>query len=72
MSYREEIRYVYQALQERGYDPERQLVGFLLTGDPTYITNHNGARTIAGKLERTEVLAEILANYLGGQKTQHL
>ena len=67
MSYREEIRYVYQALQERGCDPERQLVGFLLTGDPTYITNHNGARTIAGKLERTEVLAEILANYLSGQ-----
>ena len=49
---------------QRGYSPIRQIVGFLLTGDPTYITNYNGARTLAGQINRTDLLADIVSYYL--------
>ncbi len=55
---------VYAALTEKGYDPMSQLVGYLLSGDPTYITSHKNARGIINRVERDEVLEEILKNYL--------
>ena len=59
------LNQVYEALQERGYNPAGQLVGYLLSEDPTYITAHNGARKLVAKLDREELLKEILESYLG-------
>lgn len=55
---------IYQALQEKGYDPIRQLAYYLLSGEPTYITAHKGARSLATRLERDEVLEELVRFYL--------
>jgi uncharacterized protein (UPF0297 family) len=55
---------VYGALKERGYDPINQIVGYLISGDPTYITNHKNARNLIRKLERDELIEEILKFYL--------
>lgn len=55
---------VYRALEEKGYKPINQLVGYLISGDPTYITNFNGARALISKLERDEILEEVLKTYL--------
>lgn len=55
---------VYNALLEKGYNPVNQLVGYLISGDPTYITNYNGARALIRKLERDEILEEVLKVYL--------
>ncbi|MFA5535606.1 MAG: IreB family regulatory phosphoprotein [Bacillota bacterium] len=55
---------VYEALQEKGYNPINQLVGYLLSGDPAYITSHNNARNIIRKMERDELLEELLKEYL--------
>ncbi|NLV91818.1 MAG: IreB family regulatory phosphoprotein [Firmicutes bacterium] len=54
---------VYRALQEKGYDPVSQLVGFLLTGDPTYITSHMGARDVVRTVERDEVVEYLVRFY---------
>ncbi|AVM42658.1 IreB family regulatory phosphoprotein [Fastidiosipila sanguinis] len=58
------ITEVLQALEERGYDPVNQLSGYLLSGDPTYITNHNGARGVIRRMERDEILEIILKSYI--------
>lgn len=55
---------VYDALKEKGYNPVNQLVGYIISGDPTYITNYNGARALVRKLERDEILEEVLKSYL--------
>ena len=55
---------VYQALKEKGYNPINQLVGYLLSGDPTYITSYNNARTLIRKMERDEILEKLLESYL--------
>ena len=55
---------VYQALKEKGYNPINQLVGYLLSGDPTYITSYNDARTLIRKLERDEILEELVRFYM--------
>ena len=55
---------VYEALREKGYDPVNQIVGYILSEDPTYITNHNGARTLICKLDRDELLQILVKNYL--------
>ena len=55
---------VYNALNEKGYNPINQNVGYLLTEDPTYITNYNGARTLICKLDRDELLQELVQCYL--------
>jgi uncharacterized protein (UPF0297 family) len=55
---------VLAALKEKGYEPIGQLVGYFLSGDPTYITNHNGARGKIRRMERDELLEVILASYL--------
>lgn len=56
---------VYNSLIEKGYNPVNQLVGYLISGDPTYITNYNGARALVRKLERDEILEEVIRSYLG-------
>jgi len=55
---------VYDALSEKGYNPINQIVGYLLTEDPTYITNYNGARSMICKLDRDELLQELVQCYL--------
>ncbi len=55
---------VMAALQEKGYNPKNQLVGYFISGDPTYITNHKNARAIISKMERDELLEVILTDYL--------
>ena len=56
---------VYQALEEKGYNPINQIVGYILSEDPTYITNHNNARTLIRKVDRDELLQILLRRYLG-------
>jgi len=58
------ITTVYNALKEKGYDPINQIIGYILSGDPTYITSYNDARSIIRKIERDELLEEILSSYL--------
>ena len=55
---------VYNSLKEKGYNPINQLVGYLISGDPTYITNYNGARALVRKLERDDILEEVIKSYL--------
>ncbi len=58
------MRDVYAALKEKGYDPVNQIVGYILSEDPTYITNHKNARSLICKLDRDELLEELVASYL--------
>ena len=55
---------VYNSLKEKGYNPINQIVGYILSEDPTYITNHNNARTLIRKLDRDELLQSMLKSYL--------
>ena len=55
---------VYQSLQEKGYNPINQIVGYILSEDPTYITNYNNARTLIRRLDRDELLQELVKKYL--------
>ena len=55
---------VYQALQEKGYNPISQIVGYILSEDPTYITNYNNARTLICRIDRDELMQELVRNYL--------
>jgi len=55
---------VYEALKEKGYNPINQIVGYLLSGDPAYITSHQNARVLIRKLERDELLEELVTCYL--------
>ena len=56
---------VYEALSEKGYNPIDQIVGYILSEDPTYITNHKNARSLICKLDRDELMSALLRNYLG-------
>lgn len=56
---------VYKALLEKGYNPINQIVGYILSGDPTYITSYSGARSLIRKLERDELLEELVKSYVG-------
>lgn len=58
------LQEIYNALSERGYNPINQIVGYIISEDPTYITNHNNARALIRKLDRDELLAKLLKNYL--------
>ena len=55
---------VYDALSEKGYNPVNQIVGYILSGDPTYITSHNNARSLIRRLERDELLEELVDSYI--------
>ena len=60
----EVLRLVYQAMTEKGYDPVNQIVGYIMSGDPTYITSHKGARSLIMKVERDELVEELLRVYV--------
>jgi len=64
LSARDVLQKVYAALQEKGYDPINQMVGYLMSGDPVYITSHNQARALIRKLERFELIEELVRSYL--------
>ena len=55
---------VVEALEEKGYEPVSQIVGYILSGDPTYITSHNNARALVCKIERDDLLQEMIKSYL--------
>lgn len=55
---------VYEALSEKGYNPVNQIVGYIMSGDPTYITSHNGARGLIMRVERDELVEEMLRSYI--------
>lgn len=55
---------VYKALKEKGYNPLSQLVGYVMSGDPTYITNHNNARSVITRLERDEIIEALFSFYI--------
>ena len=66
----EQILYsVYNALKEKGYDPINQLVGYIISGDPTYITSYNYARSLIRRIERDELLEEVLRYYLMSKRS---
>ena len=58
------LQKVYDALKEKGYNPINQIVGYLLSEDPTYITNYNNARSLIRKIDRDELMQELISNYL--------
>ena len=59
------LKEVYTALEERGYNPINQIVGYILSGDPTYITSYNNARNKIRTIERDELLEKMVKNYIG-------
>lgn len=63
----EVIEKVYEALSEKGYNPVSQIVGYIMSGDPTYITSHKNARSLIMKVERDELLEEALKFYIGNK-----
>lgn len=58
------LAHVYHSLTEKGYDPISQIVGYLISGDPTFITSYNDARSLIIRLERDELLEELVAYYM--------
>ena len=58
------LEIVYKALKEKGYNPVNQIVGYIMSGDPTYITSHNNARSIINKVERDDIIEALLENYI--------
>ena len=62
---REILKQVYEALLENGYNPINQIVGYILSGDPTYITSHKDARNLVRQIERDELLEKMVKNYIG-------
>jgi uncharacterized protein (UPF0297 family) len=64
MTSREILRAVYDAMSEKGYNPIGQIVGYLLSEDPTYITNYNNARALIRKIDRDELMSELVKCYL--------
>lgn len=62
---RKVLKEVYEALVEKGYNPINQIVGYILSGDPTYITSHKDARNLIRKIERDELLEKMVKEYLG-------
>ena len=64
------LLFVYHALQSKGYDPITQIVGYLISGDPTYITSYNSARSMITRLERDEIMEELVRFYVAGHQPQ--
>ena len=62
---KEILKYVYEALVEKGYNPINQIVGYILSGDPTYITSHKDARNKIRSIERDELLEKMVRYYIG-------
>lgn len=66
-SVKDVIRLVYEALTEKGYNPVNQIVGYIMSGDPTFITSHNNARSLIMKVERDELVEELLKEYIADE-----
>ena len=64
VSPRKILELVYEAMEEKGYNPVSQIVGYIMSGDPTYITSHKGARSLIMKAERDELVEELLKAYI--------
>ena len=64
ISAKQVLDHVYHAMAEKGYNPVNQIVGYIMSGDPTYITSHNGARSMIMKIERDELVEELLKEYI--------
>ena len=64
MQVKDVLELVYRSLSEKGYNPLNQIVGYIMSGDPTYITSHNNARSLIMKVERDELVEELLADYI--------
>lgn len=64
ISVQDVLRDVYEAMTEKGYNPVNQIVGYIMSGDPTYITSHKNARTMIMKVERDELVEEMLTQYI--------
>ncbi len=58
------LEHVYESLKQKGYNPVSQIVGYIMSGDPTYITSYNGARSLIMKVERDELVEEMLKSYI--------
>ena len=63
MDVKEVLKLVYEAMTEKGYNPVNQIVGYVMSGDPTYITSHKSARSLIMKVERDEIVEELLKSY---------
>ena len=61
------LEQVYRALKEKGYNPVNQIVGYIMSGDPTYITSHNNARSLIMKVERDELVEEVIKYFIEGK-----
>lgn len=64
LSVEEVLEAVYKANKEKGYDAINQITGYLVSDDPTYITSYNGARKLVGRLERDEIIEELISSYV--------
>ena len=65
------LEQVYLALKEKGYNPVNQIVGYIMSGDPTYITSHKGARSMIMKVERDELVEELLTEYIKNRSWEY-
>ena len=70
-SVKEILHTVYEALAEKGYNPVNQSVGYIMSGDPTFITSHKNARSLIMKVERDELVEELLKEYIAGKSWEH-
>ena len=70
-SVKEILHTVYEALAEKGYNPVNQIVGYIMSGDPTFITSHKNARSLIMKVERDELVEELLKEYIAGKSWEH-
>ena len=70
ISVKEILDTVYNAMTEKGYNPVNQIVGYIMSGDPTYITNHKNARSMIMKVERDELVEELLKEYIKNRAWQ--
>ena len=68
---KEVLDLVYNAMSEKGYNPVNQIVGYIMSGDPTYITSHKGARSTIMKVERDELVEELLKEYIKNKSWKH-
>ncbi len=66
-SIQEVLASVYASMLEKGYNPVNQIVGYIMSGDPTYITSHNGARSMIMRIERDELVEELLKDYMASK-----
>ena len=69
---KEVLDLVYNAMDEKGYNPVNQIVGYIMSGDPTYITSHKGARSMIMKVERDELVEELLTEYIKNKSWERL